>query len=232
MKTLIEIDDGNFDGKYCHAARVQVVDDDGVVEAKYIDIKDLLKVLSGATNSDTVIHRIGKLPQYYYDGAINRDGGKLSGKIILIVPKGIRPTIYEDTKYEIPFPTMLFYFVISDGRVSVTKVYALKGKSYKEDTVLYNYPFGNVSLHSHQVCWGSNLLPDVKELPSLNVICSLFYNSASNNDYYTPRESTTWDYSNLREVYEKIKSRKEFPERVLVPVKNATIGKLVNELMK
>ena len=49
MKTFIEFDDENFDGQYCHAAHVKVINDNGVIQEKYVDIKELLKALSKST---------------------------------------------------------------------------------------------------------------------------------------------------------------------------------------
>lgn len=95
MKTFIEFDDENFDGQYCHAAHVKVINDNGVIQEKYVDIKELLKALSKSTVSDDLMHRIGKLPQYYYDGAISREGGMLNGKVVMVVPKGKRQAVYE-----------------------------------------------------------------------------------------------------------------------------------------
>lgn len=230
MKTFIEFDDENFDGQYCHAAHVRVIDNCGVIQEKYVDIKELLQALSDSTVSENEMHRIGKLPQHYYDGVISREGGILNGKIVMIVPKGKRHTVYENTKYHIPFPTMLFYFEIVDERIDKTKVYALKGKRYRENSVLYNYPFGNVSLYAHTVCWGSNILPKINDLQTLDVICSLFYDSPSNNDYYTPKRSSSLDYSNLRGIYERLKDFEEFPEEILVPSGSGSLGQLLQNL--
>ena len=59
MKTFIEFDDENFDGQYCHAAHVKVINDNSVIQEKYVDIKELLKSLSKSTVSDDLMHRIG-----------------------------------------------------------------------------------------------------------------------------------------------------------------------------
>lgn len=230
MKTIITLDNSNFDGQYYHAAHVEIINDNDVREAKYIDIKDLLNALSKASQVEELTHRIGKLPQYYFDGAIRRENGKLSGKIIVVVPKGQKTTRFEKTQYTIPFPTLLFYFRIEKGRLQTTQVFALKGKQCKKNAVLYNYPFGNVNLYEHTVCWGDNRLPDVNELQTLDVICSLFYDSSSNNDYYRPCTSTTWDYSNLREVYERLNDKKEFPEKILVKSNFGSIESLLKQL--
>lgn len=230
MKTLIELDDGNFEGQYYSAARVEIINDKGIRQAKHVDIKDLLSALAGATTSECETHRIGKLPQNFYDGAISRDEDLLNGKVIVTVPKGLKTTIYEMTQYEIPFPALLFYFVIEDNRLEETRVYALKGNDWKESSMLYNYPFGNVNTYDHKVCWGDNDLPEIQELNTLDVVCSLFYDSSSNNDYYCPRVSTTLADSNLREVYERLKNKEEFPEKILVRSNTGTLASLLKTL--
>ena len=220
-------DNKRFGGEYYQATHVELIDDDGIRTAKYVDTEHFLKALHGAQVSEEKFCRIGKIPQYYYDGSIRRDeDGMISGKIMMIIPMLRTVAQFEKTRYEIPFPALLFFYSIKRGKISATEVYALKGERWNEKSILYNYPFGNVNIYSHSVCWGNNVLPNIDDLQKLDVICSLFYTSPCNNDYYTAGKSTVWKIGNLRGVFEKLKVKSNFPERILVSSGKWTIASL------
>lgn len=232
METVITLNDEKFGGKYYHTAHVEVIRGDGTRTAKYVDVDELLVAMKNAKNMD-VFYRIGRLPQNYYDGTIRREPDKtISGHMLLTVPKQRIPLQFEETKYTIPFPALLFCFNISHGRVGGTEVYALTGTQWNDKSVLYNYPYGNVNVYSHQVCWGSNRLPDITELRKLDVACSLFYDSPCNNNHFTSERSVKWKTDNLRNVLEKLKEKEEFPDNLLVMSDRGNIGTLIKGIVK
>lgn len=232
MKTVITLDDEKFGGNYYHAAHVEVIRGDKTRSAKYVDVDRLLEAMKNARNMD-VFYRIGRLPQNYYDGTIRRESDMtISGHMLLTVSKQRIPLQFEETKYIIPFPALLFCFHIIHGRVCSTEVYALTGTQWNEKSVLYNFPYGNVNVQSHQVCWGSNSLPEITELRKLDVVCSLFYDSPCNNDYFTAERSVKWRTDNLRNVLEKLKEKEEFPEKLLVMSDRGNIGTLIKGIIK
>ena len=226
MKTIITLDDSNFDGKYYVASRVEQIDDNGVHTIKYISIGQLLAVLSNSKIRDDGCYcRIGKLPYYYFDGVIKyTEKQEISAKLQMTIPKRKIEITFEGTKYSICFPAIFMYYEIEAGKITNTKVYAIKGKHWNQDTILYNYPFGNVSTQNHKVCWGNNLIPKIESLHVLDIVTSIFFDSPTNNDHYSAKESTKWGCDNLREVFEKLKCEDEFPEEILVPSKDGTIG--------
>lgn len=227
MQIIATWDDKRFGGDYYRAVRVETVDDDGIHAAKYVDAEHFLKALNKSRVNEDAFCRIGKIPQYYYDGAIRRDTEKrISGKIMLIVPKINTVVQFEKTRYKIPFPALLFFYSIRNGKITETQVYALKGGQWNDKSVLYNYPFGNVNTYSHTVCWGNNVLPEIEDLQKLDVICSLFYTSPCNNDYYKAGVSTIWKIENLRNIFEKLTEISDFPEEILVTSNKGTIGSL------
>lgn len=187
-------DNKRFGGNHYRTVRVELIDDSGIHTAKYVDAEHFLNALVSARVNEDKFCRIGKLPQYYYDGAIRRDAEMaISGKIQLVAPPAKTVVQFENTRYEIPFPALLFFYTIQKGKVKSTEVYALKGRQWNEKSVLYNYPYGNVNIYSHTVCWGTNVLPEVTELQKLDVICAMFYTSPCNNDLYTAGRSTVED---------------------------------------
>lgn len=178
-------------------------------------------------------YHIGTLPQYYFDGMINRDDDeRLSGKIVLTIPKRKGTVQFETTSYEICFPAFLFCFSLWKGRINNTYVFALKGERWNRNSRLYNYPFGNVNTSDHRVCWGRNQLPVIDSLHQLDMVCSLFFDSSTNNDHYTQGVSTKWKYDNLRGVLERLKKKDSFPERILVPSQYSNIGTYLDSIFK
>lgn len=220
-------DNKRFGGDYYQAVRVELVDDSGIHTAKYVDAGQFLNALNGAGVKEDNLCRIGKLPQHYYDGAIKRDAEMaISGKVQLIIPPAKTVVQFENTRYEIPFPALLFFYSIQKGKVTNTEIYALKGGQWNEKSVLYNYPYGNVNPCSHSVCWGTNVLPEVTDLQKLDVVCSMFYTSPCNNDLYMAGKSTVWKIENLRNVFEQLKKRQDFPDEILVNSGKGTVGSL------
>lgn len=227
MQVKATWDDKRFGGNYYQAVHVELVDDNGIHTAKYVDNAHFLEAVSGSMVTEDVFCRIGKIPQYYYDGAIRREADEtISGKIMLIAPKTKTVVQFEKTRYEIPFPALLFFYTIKSGKICTTEVYALKGRRWGQKSFLYNYPFGNVHIHSHTVCWGNNVLPKIDDLQKLDIICSLFYTSPCNNDLYVAGQSTVWMIANLRDMFEKLKEKSNFPEEILVKSNKGTIGSL------
>ena len=234
MTVYITMDSKNFEGQYYNAAHVEVIDDQEIHYCKYISMEDLLKLLSNSKYEEkSKEYRIGTLPQYYFDGTINRDDEeRLSGKIVLTIPKRKGTIQFESTSYEICFPPFLFCFSLLEGRISETCVFALKGEKWNRNSRLYNYPFGNVNTRDHKVCWGKNQLPYIDSLHQLDMVCSLFFDSPTNNDYYTKGVSTKWKYDNLRGVLERLQKKSSFPERILVPSQYSNIGTYLDLILK
>lgn len=227
MQTIITLDDKKFNQNYYNAAHVETIDDSGIHQAKYVDVHELLNALMNSRIEKERCYHIGKLPQYYFDGMIHRSRrGEFSGQMFLIVPKTRTIAQFHETRYEIPFPTLLFVYDLKDGRIVRSQVYALKGKKWDYKTDLFLYPFGNVHRGTCEICWGSNVLPSIKELSQLDVVTSLFYSSSTNNDLYSP-ERTKWEAQNARELYELLKDKTSFPENKLVPCSKGCIQNLI-----
>lgn len=234
MIVHITMDSKNFEGQYFNAAHIEAIDDKEIHYSKYISIEDLIKLLSKSKYEEkNREYHIGTLPQYYFDGMINRDDDeRLSGKIVLTIPKRKGTVQFETTSYEICFPAFLFCFSLWKGRINNTYVFALKGERWNRNSRLYNYPFGNVNTSDHRVCWGRNQLPVIDSLHQLDMVCSLFFDSSTNNDHYTQGVSTKWKYDNLRGVLERLKKKDSFPERILVPSQYSNIGTYLDSIFK
>ena len=216
-KTIITLDEGQFGGKYINAARVQVVENNGSILEKYVDCDQLIEAMTASRRKGEMAFRIGNLPQGFYDGKICRDSiGRIKGKFLVTTDKRKTYITFEETRFVTCCPAFLFVFEIESGRVINTRVFSLKGKTWNDSTYLYNCPLGNVSVNTHNVCWGSNSLPYIDELQKLNIVVSMFYDSPCNNDWFSPGKSIKWKCDNLREVLKRLEEPEEFPERLLV----------------
>lgn len=216
-KTIITLDEGQFGGKYINAAKVEVMESKGTILEKYVDCDQLVEAMTASKTKEAKIFRIGDLPQGFYDGKIGRDSnGRINGKFLVTTDKRKTYITFEETRFVACCPAFLFVFEIKSGRVINTRVFALKGKAWNDSTYLYNCPLGNVSVHTHSICWGSNSLPHIDNLQKLNIVVSMFYDSPCNNDWFSPGMSIKWKCDNLREVLKRLVEPEEFPERLLV----------------
>ena len=112
-------------------------------------------------------------------------------------------------------PSLVFHFKVDGETISNTQVYVLKDEAPADSSKLYRYPFGNVSREG-LVCWGANRLPKIRELKNLEEAMMLFIQSRGNSDYFRGKEYCGHEDMTLRQLYEMLKDREEYPEEYLV----------------
>ncbi len=154
---------------------------DGVEEVitKKVSVEDYIKIINSSIIGDSK-KRIGKLPIGYYDGKISSNGYS----VIISMPAGICPLSYYNTTFLIPFPRLVFYFKVEEGRIFESYVYASVDEELTDESVLYHYPFGNV-YQCGSICWGGNCFGgECDKMSSLNSVISLFYTSPTNDDLW------------------------------------------------
>lgn len=195
---------------------------------KKISPHSLLKLIESNRIKDE-FYRVGPLPKGYVDGAV----GEESATIFLKTKSDIFPTFYYDekTRFDVPFPHMLFVFEVTKERVQSTYVYALKeyGKEgyLDADTPIYLYPYGNVNSLGSRVCWGGNVLPPIKKIKDLERIPQIFINSIMNDDNYN---DVNLSNMNLRDLLVSLNGKKKFDNNILKPA-NTTFGRLVDKYL-
>ena len=102
-----------------------------------MDVGALVQALLDSKKGEIQYHRIGALPQGFYDGMILRDDqGKISGKILVTASKRKTLIMFENTRYEACCPAFLFSFTLAKGRIGNTKVFAIKGTNWNLREVL------------------------------------------------------------------------------------------------
>ena len=154
---------------------------------------------------------LGKLPIGYID-CFYENGGTFS---ILVERKAqIRKLFYEQEVYAIPFPRLLFKFVVKDGVLIDKRCAALKNDADLYDFYeTYQYPFGNVSSLG-SICFGNINLPKINTMTDIDTVIDLFFEGETNDDYYTNGKCIVPHYSQKQLIM--LLSKKEvFPEEWL-----------------
>ena len=123
---------------------------------------------------------------------------------------------YEKTEYKnFPIPRLLFGFSLSaDDRITEVMVAVADMGPLRENTVLYKYPFSNVS--GFNMCIGVNPLPKIQHLRQLNGIPYYIFSMPDNNDRYTPeRTKLEMEYRTMLEFL-KDKDERFYYDQVLI----------------
>jgi len=213
--------------------KISYMDVNSKCVAKTIHLQDYIRLLNGATSFEVEpdIINVGKLPKGYVDASISTDG---SFKAVIKVEKHedfFSLNGHKSKNYVIPFPTLLFYLSIGKtGNILSGNVFALKDGELKDDTILYQYPFGNVNSKGH-ICFGS-IQEKAKTLSELDNIVTAFFQSATSNHYYVPEVYSTLNLPQ-EALADYLSELKEFPENILIPSPGFKTYKAVyNEFFK
>lgn len=211
MKIVSTIDSTNL-----NAVSVVIYNDDRSAEEKTVSTDDFIRALNAGTVSDGKISRIGALPEGFFDGGYEIVSGKFEA--IIHVPAGLRPLMYFDKVYTIPFPDLCFYFKSENGKVIASKVFALKER-IKKTSQLFHYPFGNV-YNGGSICWGGNVpeIPAITCMKDFEKVITLFFGAVTNNDLYQAPKMVV-DGKEVRmeqtELLQYLQGQKVFPVKIL-----------------
>lgn len=80
-------------------------------------------------------------------------------------------------KFMIPFPSLLFYLVSTNGNLISSRCFALKEpvlEKVNTSSILYAFPFGNVMPADAHICWGSIQLPPILNYQDLKTVIEIF----------------------------------------------------------
>ena len=207
---------------------VKSVTDKGASIVKDVLIEDFLTMISSAVRKGDKVSfsdcRLGGLPEGLVDMSYRSDG---NFAVLQQVPSTVFVVEYCNKKYSIPFPSLLFFTKVIDGRVTKVATFAVKEEKATAKSTLYHYPFGNV-YGDGRVCWGSNKLPQLKKPVESNIIPTLFFSAPTNSDLWS-REYFSKEGVEpvLSKVYEFLNGKEEFPLSSLKAAK-VTIDELFN----
>ena len=205
MNKISIVLDERFNQINCYeCAQVTIEEEGGQKRSRLVTISSLLRALVHSAIHKRTSIPIGKLTVGYYESEVGEDQGKLCATVITVLPASRQMIQYENTIYDVCLPSLVFRFEVGCEMLNGTSVYVLKDEKPSDKSKLYRYPFGNVSMTGH-VCWGSNVLPRIKELKTLESVMMLFIQSPGNSDYFKGKEYCGHKDYTLRQLLEKLK---------------------------
>ena len=198
---------------------VKITTVEGATIRKNISTESFLQMIKAAIDDDVDLSscRWGGVPEGLIDISFHSKGNFIA---LTQVPAGVYLVDYCNNKYSIPFPSLLFYTKVLNGRVTSSKVFAVKEDRVTKNTELYNYPFGNVHENGN-ICWGSNQLPNINMPLELNIIPRLFLSAPTNSDLWRADKRLNLEGVEpiLSKVYEHLNGKEKFPLNVLIKTK-------------
>ena len=193
----------------------------GMVRTKQINIDALLKCLTGSLGGIKI--QTGILPANIVSLTFNDD----SRYAVVEFPDEYADITYMSTTYtHFPLPRLLFGFRLErSGRISAVNLGVPALGKLTEETPMFLYPFSNVN--GFTLCTGSNSLPHIRTLQSLQNLPHYILSLPDNDDYFH-------GYNNRlrlghRDLMEHLrdKDRQYYYDQVLVPMPGATLKKFM-----
>lgn len=224
--------DERYNRSNCYeCAQVTMEGEDGVKQSRLVTVASLMEAFMKSAVQRHADIPVGRLPFGYYDAAVGSRDGRYCAEVVTVLPAGRQMIQYEETRYDICMPSLVFHFKVDGETISNTQVYVLKDEAPADSSKLYRYPFGNVSREG-LVCWGANRLPKIRELKNLEEAMMLFIQSRGNSDYFRGKEYCGHEDMTLRQLYEMLKDREEYPEEYLVALKQGRKGMRLRDLLR
>ena len=198
-------------------ARVCIEFTDSTVDAKTMSFEDYCTLFLGAKKEALSFSRLSEPSKYFYDGMVSQKED--SFKVQLLVPAGKHQMVSQHYDFAdiIPYPALLFNLVFSEGRAIRKDCYAVvpdKNGRLTEDSVLYRYPYGNVS-DAGSICMGS-ISVKCNSLTEADKFCEEFFLGIDEGHYYTPEVMISKNW-NLGRLYNEVLKKEKFPTSWLVP---------------
>lgn len=158
---------------------------------------------------------IPDLPQYYYRGGITAKEDTFW--VSFFLPKGVRQLGYSPTNefFRITYPGLFFVISVNKGVVVQKHCYAVADGTITENSLLYKYPFGNVS-QDGSICMG-NCSTKIRDFKSSHEFVQSFLLGKDAGHYYSPGEMAKPKVP-LRDLFHLVMEKKDFPEEWLMPV--------------
>jgi hypothetical protein len=214
---VLEIADGS------HEAVVKFKTKNGGITTKTVSVSDFLMELSQDMEITT-----GILPS----GTKFYAGTKNSYLIGVQVPAKVRTAEFRLDNglctMTVPFPEILFIFMVREGQIIDSKLFACIppiGRSYDR---LYRFPFGNV-YDTGVICWGGIVLPKINEPIVFDGVIGRFFTCVFSGhlvygtNMFNPLEGVV----NLRTLLEHLVGQEHFPDHILKQ-SNITLGMVMS----
>ena len=200
------------------------ITEDGKTRTKLISPQTLFDCIKGSLSKEPVKVSTGLLPSNIISVTGDESGARYAVVEYLYDTADITymSTVYKD----FPLPRLIFGFKVeSSGRISEVKLGVPALGKLELDTKMYYYPFSNVSRFS--LCTGTNALPNIKTLKSLEYLPGYIISLPDNDDYY--QDEHTKLKLGHRDLLEhlKDKDRQYYYDKVLIQMPNATLKNFI-----
>ena len=197
---------------------------DGVTRVKGVSSESVIRCFEQSISESKCVDS-GFLPENCLAVSI----AARSKRFVLSHPSLRADIVYHDTMYErFPLPRLVFGFeVASGGRIARCEVAVVADEKPTPETKLFEWPFSNVYPNG-SVCTGAaNTLPAHKNARTLSSL-SHFVLSLPNNDHNFSRANNRPKLG-YRELLDLMKDKEPsyWYEHILIPKKNATLGKFI-----
>lgn len=210
-------------------------DGDTVITQRVMGVDDFITLVKGAQRSvaTATTFPIGMVPEGMVTGYTSTDASTFGA--IIRVPAQKHQFVLAETdnnkraSYFLPMPNLIYAGHIKDARLNALYCFTYK-EWCGEDTVLYQYPFGNVS-SSGSVCMGTVSKDEpLHSCIDLRNAIEASLDGETNGDYLTygkvrlAVDATQHDFCN------SIKDDDEFPHHLLLEhPKTTTVKQLIEE---
>lgn len=187
---------------------------DGIVKCKEVQEDALLGCIKNSKWQDYV--NSGLLPPDCIHIGIHPSGDK---SYCLRYPRLHADISYHETAYpNFPLPRLLFAFrVDAAGKVSGCRMGVVADERLTMETMMFRYPFSNVSGPNGRLCIGRNTLPQYKTVHSLANLPTFLLALPNNNDSFnTLNNKLKLEYRDLLE-HLKDKDPSYYYSDVLIP---------------
>ena len=209
------------------------LDASGKKTTKLLTVDQFVRVLENdASAKNDRFHRFGKNRDPLYEGGVG-EKGSLAG--VFFAPGQKRMVSYRGRHYKVPFPSLVFLFRVNANGASFDKMcYAIADENPSDETILYRYPFGNVSSHG-DICFGNIKRSKVMSFEEFDLWIDDFFNSITSDDYYDEGESAL-NNSGLKQgqLLTRLKKEDAFPVEWLKKTagREKSLGAAIKELFK
>lgn len=222
---------------FCH---LHLIDDDGSVYDKNVLLKDLFRVFEANAKEEwyyavpEVCRHMLPEGKKHVDGLILGQKNMETVKGLFFIPSGINYFNFAGEQMTIPYPSMLMYLSAVAGQLRLSQCYAVKEtalEDLRKESLVYAFPFGNVSPETGNICWGSNAIPQILEFEDLHNLVITFFSSESNADYVRDGGSyAKGSYASYQDMIRRISKRKSFPTQILIPSKaRSCVGNILEQ---
>lgn len=195
-----------------------------VTSRKEIDPNDLLNCFKNSLRINDAGFSSGFLPL----NCLSVWQGKSGKRFVLWHPKLYADMALYDTPYpHFPIPRMVFGFSVNnEGMVTDCRIGVVADEVPTPDTVMYHYPFSNVSEGHGHLCVGANTMPTYKKLhKAVNLPAFLLSIPNNMHSYYATHNKLGLEYRELME-HLKDKDPSYYYTDVLIP-NGWTLGKFI-----